>query len=433
VALDRPAGARPTVEAEIDALYRTESRRILATLIRLLGDFDLAEEALQDAFVAAAETWPSAGVPASPRPWLISAGRFRAIDRLRRRARFDAALGELAARLDATTPDVAELVRDREAEPLDDDRLRLLFTCCHPALAPDAQVAMTLREVCGLTTEAIAHAFLVPPATLAQRIVRAKARIKADRIPYEVPDRSMLRERLEPVLRVVYLLFTEGYRASAGEELVRADLADEAIRLGRELAALEPDSEVLGLLALMLLHDARRTTRTDADGELVLLADQDRSRWDQARIAEGVALAERSLAEREVGSYAIQASIAAVHAVARTPEDTDWNRVVGLYHLLAQADPSPVVDLNRAVAVSMRDGPEAGLDIVDSLLEQGVLISDHLAHAARADLLRRLGRSGEARDAYAQALALVEQEPERRFLQRRLDEAGLQSRIDASP
>ena len=342
-------------------------------------------------------------------------------------------MGELAARLDETTPDVAELIRDRDSEPLDDDRLRLLFTCCHPALTPDAQVAMTLREVCGLTTEAIAHAFFVPPATLAQRIVRAKARIKADRIPYEVPDRSMLRERLEPVLRVVYLLYTEGYRASAGDELVRADLADEAVRLGRELAALEPDPEVLGLLALMLLHDARRTTRTDADGELVLLADQDRSRWDQARIAEGVALAERSLAEREVGSYAIQASIAAVHAVAPAPQDTDWNRVVDLYDLLAVADPSPVVDLNRAVAVSMRDGPEAGLGIVDGLLDRGDLATDHLAHAARADLLRRLGRFDEARDAYAQAVALVEQEPERRFLQRRLDEARLRSRNDASP
>ena len=411
-----------------------ESGRILATLIRLLGDFDLAEEALQDAFVAAAETWPSAGIPASPRPWLISAGRFRAVDRLRRRARFDAAMGELAARLDETTPDVADLVGDREAEPVDDDRLRLLFTCCHPALGPDAQVAMTLREMCGLTTESIAHAFLVPPATLAQRIVRAKARIKADRIPYEVPDRSTLRERLGPVLRVVYLLFTEGYRASAGEKLMRVDLADEAIRLGRELAALEPDPEVLGLLALMLLHDARRTTRTDAHGELVLLADQDRSRWDQARIAEGVA-ARRALAGRAGGRYRMRSRPRSRPSMPsrERPRTRTGTAIVGLYDLLAVADPSPVVDLNRAVAVSMRDGPEAGLGIVDGLLDRGDLATDHLAHAARADLLLRLGRFDEARDAYAHAIALVEQQPERRFLQRRLDEARLRSRNDASP
>ncbi len=422
MALGRAAGTDSPIRAELDELYRTESRRILATLIRLLGDFDLAEEALQDAFVAAAETWPSAGVPASPRPWLISAGRFRAIDRLRRRARFDAALGELAARLDETTPDVADVVGDPGAGPVVDDRLRLLFTCCHPALPPDAQVAMTLREVCGLTTEAIAHAFLVPASTLAQRIVRAKARIKADRIPYEVPDRSTLHERLAPVLRVVYLLFTEGYQASAGEDLVRADLADEALRLGRELAALEPDPEVLGLLALMLLHDARRATRTDARGDLVLLADQDRSRWDGAGLVEGLELAERAFAAREVGTYAIQASILAVHAGARSADATDWNRIVGLYDLLTRAEPSPVVDLNRAVAVAMRDGPEAGLALIDALLARSDLSGDHVAHAARADLLRRLGRSGEASKAYARALALVEQEPERRFLQRRLDE-----------
>jgi RNA polymerase sigma-70 factor (ECF subfamily) len=363
--------------------------------------------------------WPRDGVPANPRAWLISTGRFKAIDRLRRRARFDAALAELAARLDDQAPDPAA----QDDRLLEDDRLRLIFTCCHPALAPDAQVAMTLRELCGLTTEEVAQAFLTSPPTVAQRIVRAKAKIRAARIPYEVPPLAELPDRLETVLHVVYLIFTQGYAPASGASVVRADLADEAIRLGRLLAELLPEPEVLGLLALLLLQDSRRAARASADGELILLADQDRARWDRARIAEGTALLRRATSSGEIGPYGLQAAIAAAHAEAATAEATDWNRIVGLYDLLARADPSPVVELNRAVAVAMRDGPAAGLALIDPLLA-GQLDSYHLAHAARADLLRRLGRPADARAAYQRALDLARQQPERRFLERRLRELG---------
>jgi RNA polymerase sigma-70 factor, ECF subfamily len=413
------SGGADDPRARIDRLYRTESRRVLATLVRLLGDFDLAEEALQDAFTAAAERWPRDGVPTNPRAWLVSAGRFKAIDRLRRRARFDAVLGELAARLDDRS---AADPADQDDQTLEDDRLRLIFVCCHPALPPDAQVAMTLREVCGLTTEEIARAFLTGPPTVAQRIVRAKAKIRAAGIPYEVPPPEELPRRLDTVLQVVYLVFTEGYAPASGDAVVRADLADEAIRLGRLLAGLLPEPEVLGLLALMLLQDARRDARTAGGADLVLLGAQDRSRWDRARVAEGAALLGRAASSGRVGPYALQAAIAATHATAATPEDTDWDRIAGLYDRLASADPSPVVELNRAVAISMRDGPASGLALVDALLDGGQLGAYHLAHATRADLLRRLGRTADARAAYERALALARHEPERRFLRRRLAE-----------
>ena len=413
-------GADPEPRARIERLYRAESRRVLATLIRVLGDFDLAEEALQDAFTAALAQWPRDGVPANPRAWLVSTGRFKAIDRLRRRARFDAALGELAARLDDQAPDPA----GQDDQLLEDDRLRLIFTCCHPALSPDAQVAMTLREVCGLTTEEVAHGFLTGPPTVAQRIVRAKAKIRAAGIPYAVPPPAELADRLEIVLQVVYLVFTQGYGPASGDAVVRPDLADEAIRLGRLVAELLPEPEALGLLALLLLQDSRRAARATADGELVLLADQDRSRWDRARIAEGAALLGRASSPGPVGPYTLQAAIAAAHAEAPTAEATDWDRIVGLYDLLARADPSPVVELNRAVAVAMRDGPAAGLALIDALLAAGQLGGYHLAHAARADLLRRLGRPDDARAAYRRALDLTRQGPERRFLERRLRELG---------
>jgi RNA polymerase sigma-70 factor (ECF subfamily) len=406
-----------TTQERIDAVYRAESRIILATLIRLLGDFDLAEEAVQDAFVAAAEQWPREGIPRNPRSWLISAGRFKTIDRLRRRARFDAALGELAMRLDQTAAEPLGA-----AEDVVDDRLRLIFTCCHPALPPDAQVAMTLRELCGLTTEEIARAFLTGPPTVAQRIVRAKAKIRDDAIPYEVPGRDRLPERLEAVLRVVYLVFTEGYAPSAGPALTRPDLSGEAVRLGRLLVELLPDPEAEGLLGLMLLQESRRAARTDAAGELVVLPDQDRSLWDRALIDEGSALAERSSAGATVGPYALQAAIAAVHATAPSTEATDWGRIVRLYDRLLVAEPSPVVELNRAVAVAIRDGPAAGLRLVDDLLERGALDDHPLAHSARADLLRRLDRPAEARLAYERALGLARTDPERRFLERRIDE-----------
>jgi RNA polymerase sigma-70 factor (ECF subfamily) len=403
----------PDARQALEAIYRTESRAVLATLIRLLGSFDLAEEALHEAFRAALEQWPSDGVPANPRAWLVSAGRFKAIDVLRRDSRFEA--------FDVEAHDtVAE--EAPEAHSVEDDRLRLIFTCCHPALAPDAQVALTLREVCGLTTEEIASAFLTPAPTLAQRIVRAKAKIRAARIPYEVPGATQLADRLDAVLRVVYLVFNEGYAASSGASLVRQDLAAEAIRLGRLLATLLPEPEALGLLALMLLHDSRRDTRTSPDGDLVLLADQDRSRWDRAQIEEGAALVERALASRRVGPYALQAAIAAVHSQAPTPEATDWHEIVGLYDLLLRLERSPVVELNRAVAVAMRDGPDAGLALVDAILARGDLGDYRLAHAARADLCRRLSRVEEARAAYGRALALTRQEAERRFLERRLAE-----------
>jgi RNA polymerase sigma-70 factor (ECF subfamily) len=407
------------VRAAVDAVYRAESRRVLATLIRLLGDFDLAEEALHDAFAAALETWPRDGVPSNPRSWLVSAGRFRAIDAIRRRARFDARAAEVADHLHAAAADPSDI-----QEGVEDDRLRLIFTCCHPALAPDARIALTLREVGGLTTEEIARAFLTGAPTLAQRIVRAKSKIRDARIPYEVPSRGDLPERLEAVLHVVYLVFNEGYSASSGAEITRADLSGEAIRLGRLLVELLPEPEARGLLALMLLHESRRAARTSADGELVLLADQDRARWDRGMIGEGCALVESALRSRRFGPYTLQAAIAAVHAEAPAADATDWPQIVGLYDVLLRADPSPVVELNRAAAVAMRDGPDAGLSLIDALLARGDLADYHLAHSARADLLRRLGRVAEARAAYGRALALARQGPERRFLERRLVEIG---------
>jgi RNA polymerase sigma-70 factor, ECF subfamily len=399
-------------------IYRTESRRVLATLIRLLnGNFDLAEEALHDAFAAAVEQWPRDGVPANPRSWLVSAGRFRAIDTLRRRGRFDESLATIARELeDSASPAIS---RDDE---LEDDRLRLIFTCCHPALPPDAQVALTLREVCGLTTEEIAHAFFSTPSTIAQRIVRVKAKIRDARIPYEVPERERLPERLAIVLHVIYLVFNEGYLASAGDSVVRPDLSAEAIRLGRVLVEILPEAEAMGLLALMLLHESRRTARTSQAGELVLLEQQDRSRWDQELIAEGGALIERALASRAFGPYTLQAAIAAVHAQAPTPEATDWGQIVILYDLLLRADPSPVIELNRAAAVAMRDGPEKGLPLIDAILARGDLRDYHVAHAARADLCRRAGRMADAIASYERALALTRQSAERRFIEGRLAE-----------
>ena len=404
----------------VDAVYRSDSRRVLATLIRLLGDFDLAEEALHDAFRAALEQWPREGVPDNPRAWLVSTGRFKAIDAIRRRSRLEPLPDDIDKRFAVNTGDSAAW----NDESIKDDRLRLVFTCCHPALSPDAQVAMTLREVCGLTTEEVARAFLSSPATIAQRIVRAKAKIRSARIPYEVPSASELPERLDAVLRVVYLVFNEGYSASSGAALTRHDLSSEAISLGRLLVELLPEAEALALLALMLLHDSRRAARASPNGELILLDDQDRSLWNRAQIAEGLVLAERALAAQQVGSYAIQAAIAAVHASAADAATTDWARIVALYDLLARAEPSPVVELNRAVAVAMSDGPSAGLVLIDAILGRGDLLDYHLAHAARADLCRRLGRLPEARDSYERALSLTEQEPERRFLQRRLTEIG---------
>jgi RNA polymerase sigma-70 factor (ECF subfamily) len=401
----------------VDAVYRSDSRRVLATLIRLLGDFDLAEEALHDAFTAAMEQWPRDGVPANPRAWLVSTGRFKAVDALRRRARFDASLGKLAQQLDADISGVA----GSNNEDLEDDRLRLIFTCCHPALPPEAQVALTLREVCGLTTEEIARTFLTGAATVAQRIVRAKRKIRDARIPYRMPSRADLPGRLDSVLRVVYLVFTEGYAASSGPSLTRPDLSGESIRLGRLLMELLPEPEVAGLLALMLLHESRRGARTSPAGELVLLDAQDRSLWNRDQIAEGLGLVELTLSSRRFGPYTLQAAIAAAHAEAPRAAATDWDRIVGLYDVLARVDPSPVVELNRAVAVAMRDGPLAGLVLIDALLARGDLSDYHLAHAARADLCRQLGRTADARASYERALALTRQEPERRFLQRRLD------------
>jgi len=411
------AATDPVYET-VNAVYLSDSRRVLATLIRLLGDFDVAEEALHDAFRAALEQWPRDGVPANPRAWLVSAGRFKAIDSMRRRARFDP-LDEIGDRADIAVVDETAWA---DEESVDDDRLRLIFTCCHPALAPDAQVALTLREVCGLTTEEIAQAYLTPAPTLAQRIVRAKAKIRDARIPYEVPAKADLPERLDAVLRVIYLVFNEGYAASSGASVMRHDLSAEAIRLGRLLVELLPEPEALGLLALMLLQDSRRAARTSKSGELILLDDQDRSLWDRDQIAEGTQLVERALSSRRFGPYMIQAAIAGVHAEAPTAAATDWAEIVGLYDVLLRADASPVIELNRAVAVAMRDGPEAGLVLIDAILNRGHLLDYRLAHAARAELCRRVGRTAEARTSFERALALARQEPERRFLERRLAE-----------
>ena len=403
------------IQEQVDSTYRSESRRVFATLIRLLGDLDLAEEAMHEAFAAAVEQWPRDGAPSNPRSWLVSVGRFKAIDTIRRRTRFDASLADLLQRLNSTEPAIQG---DDEVE---DDRLRLIFTCCHPALSSEAQVALTLREVCGLKTEEIASAFLIAAPTLAQRIVRAKAKIRDARIPYQVPSGGDLPERLDTVLQVIYLVFNEGYAASSGASLTRADLSAEAIRLGRLVMELLPDPEVTGLLALMLLQESRRTARTSSTGDLILLEDQNRSLWNQDLIAEGQGLVQQALSSGQVGAYTLQAAIAAVHAQSPSAA-TDWAQIVAWYDVLVQAAPSPVIQLNRAVAIAMRDGPLAGLQLIDAILGRGDLANYHLAHAARADLCRRLGRTADARDAYQQALALVKQVSERRFLERRLRE-----------
>jgi RNA polymerase sigma-70 factor (ECF subfamily) len=406
---------RPIPEL-LDSLYREDSRRILATLIRLLGDFDLAEEAMHEAFAAALSVWPTAGVPANPRPWLISTARFKAIDSLRRRAKFQASQDDLVRHLEAQSNPAGSSDEDN----LEDDRLRLIFTCCHPSLPPEARVALTLREVCGLTTEEIAKAFLITPRTLAQRIVRAKAKIRETPIPYEVPAPQDLPERLGAVLQVIYLVFNEGYSAAAGTEVTRAELTREAIRLGRLLAELHPEPEIIGLLALMLLQESRRAARTSPTGELILLENQDRSLWNRDQIAEGVSLVEKALTSRRFGPYTLQAAIAAVHAEAESVAATDWRQIVALYNQLLRMQPSPVIRLNRAVAIAERDGPAAGLAQIDALFEHGELANYYLAHSARAELYRRLGRTAEARSSYEKALALTQQEPERQFLQDRI-------------
>ena len=416
-----------TARRALDRIYRSESRRILATLIRLLGDFDIAEDALHDAFAAAAEQWPKEGIPANPRAWLVSTGRFKAIDSMRRHAKFDSSLEDVAEKLEADARDPAEQID----KGIEDDELRLIFTCCHPALSPEARVALTLREVCDLTTEEIARAFLTTPSTLAQRIVRAKAKIRDARIPYQVPSDSDLPERLDTVLQVIYLVFNEGYSATSGDSLTRPDLSGEAIRLTRLLMQLlpapissggGPNSEVTGLLALLLLQESRRTARTSAQGDLILLEDQDHSLWNREYIKEGVALVEQALSSRQVGPYTLQAAIASVHAQAPNAAATDWGRIVGLYDLLMRVEPSPVIELNRAVAVAMRDGSQAGLELIDAIFSRGDLVDYHLAHSARADLCRRLGKTEEARASYERALSLTQLEPERRFLERRLAE-----------
>jgi RNA polymerase sigma-70 factor, ECF subfamily len=404
------------VQAAVDELYRSESRRVFATLVRLIGDFDLAEEALHDAFAAAVEQWPREGMPANPRNWLVSAGRFKAIDAIRRRKRLEGALPEVAGRIEQ----LGRADATNDAGDIEDDRLRLIFTCCHPALTSSAQVALTLREVCGLTTDEIASAFLTAPATIAQRIVRGKAKIRDAKIPYIVPSLADLPERLGPVLAVIYLVFNEGYSASSGEAITRRELSEEAIRLGRLLVELLPDAEAIGLLALMLLQESRRAARTSGEGDLILLEDQDRSLWNRPYMAEGKALVARALASRSVGAYTIQAAIASVHADAATAAATDWSRIAAWYEQLQRATPSPVVELNRAVAVAMRDGPAAGLEVIDGILARGELADYHLAHAARADLCRRLGQTAGARESYRRALSLARQSPERRFLERRL-------------
>ncbi|MFJ3411847.1 RNA polymerase sigma factor [Pseudomonas protegens] len=405
---------REVIAATVAQVYREQSRRILATLIRLLGDFDLAEEALHEAFFVAVERWRSDGVPDNPPAWLVSVGRFKAIDALRRRARFAASQAALLSQLEQLEQD------DWSAEDVQDDRLRLIFTCCHPALAADAQVPLTLREICDLSTEEIARAFLATPATIAQRIVRAKAKIRDARIPYQVPALSELPERLESVLRVIYLVFNEGYSASMGAELTREDLTREAIRLGYLLLELLPEAEVMGLLALMLLHESRRGARLSSDGELVLLDEQDRGLWQQDLIEQGCALVERGLRSGQAGPYCLQAAIAAVHAEAPSAAQTDWPQIVGLYDVLLRLQPSPVIELNRAVALAQRDGPGAGLAQVEAILLRGDLQDYHLAHAARADFCRQLGHISAARQSYQRALTLVRQAPERRFLEQRL-------------
>ncbi len=421
-AMSGAATAGSATRAQIDAIYRNESRRVLATLIRLLGDFELAEEAVHDAFMAAAEQWPREGVPANPRAWLVSAGRFKAIDNIRRRVRLNASWQGIAEQLHAEGP-----ATDADVEELEDDRLRLIFTCCHPALPPEAQIALTLREVCGLTTEEIARAFLTPASTLAQRIVRAKGKIRDAKIPYEVPTRDQLPERIDSVLRVIYLVFNEGYSASSGESLTRADLSAEAIRLGRLLMELLSDPEVLGLQALMLLQESRRAARSDASGDLVLLENQDRSLWSRAQIVEGGALVERALRSRRFGVYTIQAAIAAVHADATSAAETDWAQIVGFYDLLLRADASPVIALNRAVAVAMRDGPAAGIALIDELFERGELLDYHLAYSARGELHRRLGQVEPARSDFSDALKRAQQAPERRLLQQKLSSLSPQA------
>lgn len=418
--MNDPLLATDQVRESLAALYRAESGRILATLVRLLGDFDRAEDAMQDAFTAALERWPQDGVPANPRAWLVSAGRFKAIDALRRHARFEASQEAITDPLESETGHSAFGVD----EGVEDDRLRLIFTCCHPALAPEARAALTLREVCGLTTEEIASAFLMTAPALAQRIVRAKAKIREARIPYQVPPPEELPDRMNTVLQVIYLVFNEGYSASSGTSLTRADLSGEAIRLGRLVLELLPEPEVMGLLALMLLQESRRAARTSPTGELILLEHQDRSLWNRDHIAEGVALVERALRSRRFGPYTLQAAIAAVHSEASEAAATDWPQIVALYNVLARTEPSPIVELNRAVAVAMRDGPEAGLALIDALFARGELTDYRLAHSARADLCRRLGRKAEARSSYEHALALTRQEPERRFLGKRLQELG---------
>jgi RNA polymerase sigma-70 factor (ECF subfamily) len=409
----------------IETLYRSESGRVLATLVRLLGDLDLAEEAMHDAFAAALESWPQIGIPDNPRPWLISTARFKAIDAMRRRARFNGAQRDLIAHIESRVNDVPG-----GSEEIEDDRLRLILTCCHPALPPESQIALTLREVCGLTTEELARAFLLTPATLAQRIVRAKAKIRETPIPYEAPTPQELPERLNAVLQVIYLVFNEGYSATAGAEVTRAELTGEAIRLGRLLAELQPEPDAIGLLALMLLQESRRAARTSASGELILLENQDRARWNRTQIAEGVALVEKALGSRRFGPYTLQAAIAAVHAEAESTATTDWRQIVALYNQLARIQPSPVVHLNRAVAIAMRDGPEAGLVHIEALLEQGELANYYLAHSARADMYRRLGRTAEARSSYEKALALTHQEPERQFLQERIRQLKPDSAVE---
>jgi RNA polymerase sigma-70 factor (ECF subfamily) len=412
-----PPTTRENFSSTIETLYRSESGRVLATLVRLLGDLDLAEEAMHEAFAVALETWPQTGIPDKPRPWLISTARFKAIDALRRRARLDGAQRDLVAHIESRVNDKIEEVGDEEIE---DDRLRLIFTCCHPALSPEAQVALTLREICGLTTEEIARAFLITPATLAQRIVRAKAKIRETPIPYEVPTSQELPQRLDAVLQAIYLVFNEGYSAAAGAEVTRAELTGEAIRLGRLLTELQPEPEVIGLLALMLLQESRRAARTSPTGELILLEHQDRSLWNREQIAEGVALVEKAVSSRRFGPYTLQAAIAAVHAGAESAAATDWRQIVVLYNQLVRIQPSPIVHLNRAVAIAECDGPEAGLAHIDALLDHGELANYYLAHSARANLYRRLGRTAEARASYEKALALTQQEPERQFLQERI-------------